>query len=455
MSKLKHKNGRLYGLLLLSLLGLTFSTCQQEAPLDAAQLATFSQLKQVHWNKVLTDVMVADIFTPPVCSRIYAYPNVAAYEVFAASSEEHPSLVGNLQDLTEVPAPKAGEVYYFPLSSMVAFATVARPLVYSMEKIDTAEQKYFVSIQEAGIPASVFDRSVAYGRQVGQHILDWANQDGYLERTALSQYVLQEKPGAWKPTPPDYMPAIEPNWNTLRTFVLDSVQQFPPLPPTTFATDEQSKFYRESMEVYTSTNNLNEERIAVAKFWDCNPNVSHTKGHLTFFDQKISPGGHWMSIAGIAIEKRNLSLQETAQVFALTSITLADAFISCWDEKYRSSLIRPETYINQYIDPDWEPILQTPAFPEYTSGHSVISSAAAVMLTDLLGDGFAFTDSTEVKYGLPMRQFDSFFAASEEAAISRLYGGIHYMPAIENGVSQGKKIGRFVSDKLEKYRTIK
>jgi len=134
---------------------------------------------------------------------------------------------------------------------------------------------------------------------------------------------------------------------------------------------------------------------------------------------------------------------------AMTTITLADAFISCWDEKYRSSLIRPETYINQHIDPNWKPVLQTPPFPEYTSGHSVISSAAAVMLTELMGDKISFVDSTEVEWGLPVRNFDSFEAAAQEAAISRLYGGIHYMPAIENGVAQGKEIGRFIVNKLK------
>jgi len=168
-----------------------------------------------------------------------------------------------------------------------------------------------------------------------------------------------------------------------------------------------------------------------------------------FYDQKISPGGHWVSIAGIAAKKAELSYKATAKVLALTAITLSDAFIACWDEKYRSSLIRPETYINKYMDKDWKPLLQTPAFPEHTSGHSVISSAAAVMLTKILGDNFSFIDSTEVRYGLPVRAFDSFYAAADEAAISRLYGGIHYMPAITDGVSQGKAVGNFVVEQLK------
>jgi hypothetical protein len=341
---------------------------------------------------------------------------------------------------------------YLPLASGVAFAKVGKDLVYGQDKMEEALQNYLTELKHiGGLPTDVFDRSVAYGEKVAAHILDWAGKDGYLERSALPQYVLQKEPGKWKPTPPDYMPAIEPHWNTLRTFVIENAEQFPPTPPTDFDTQRNSRFYKETMEVYEAVNNLNEEQLEIAKFWDCNPNVSHTKGHLIFFDQKISPGGHWVSIAGITIKKQQVDLMRSAQIFAMTTITLADAFISCWDEKYRSSLVRPETYINEHIDPDWKPVLQTPPFPEYTSGHSVISSAAAVMLTNLIGDNVSFQDSTEVQWGLPVREFTSFYDASDEAAISRLYGGIHYMPAIENGVTQGKIIGNYVVEELEEY----
>jgi hypothetical protein len=208
--------------------------------------------------------------------------------------------------------------------------------------------------------------------------------------------------------------------------------------------DKNSEFYKEVMEVYETVNELNEERTEIAKFWDCNPYVSTHKGHAMFAIKKITPGGHWIGITSIVTREVNADFMKTVETYAVVSISLADAFISCWDEKYRSNLIRPETVINQHIDEDWLPLLQTPPFPEYTSGHSVISSAAAIALTDLLGENFSFTDSTEVEYGLPVRKYESFLAASQEAAISRLYGGIHYMPAIENGVEQGKRVGNYV-----------
>jgi len=439
---------RFLGFLIGALLLMT--ACQKETT-NFVALDNYTKEQQIRWNKILTKVMVEDIFTPPVCSRIYAYPHIAAYEVLASNNASMPSFAGTLKDLEVIPTPPKDQDIYFPLASMVAFSNAAKPLVFTPEKIDDAETNYYQEIKDLGISKNVFDNSVAYGKKVANHIVNWSNQDGYLERTAMSQYVLSEEEGMWKPTPPDYMPAIEPHWNTIRPFVLKSADQFSPNTPTNFSKEKNSQFYAEAMEVVNAVKENDAERLEIAKFWDCNPNVSHTKGHLMFFDQKISPGGHWMSIAGIASKKKNFSNTETARIFALTSITLADAFISCWDEKYRSSLIRPETYINENIDPAWKPVLQTPPFPEHTSGHSVISSAAAEMLTALLGDNFAFTDSSEVEYGLPTRDFTSFKNAAEEAAISRLYGGIHYRPAIEYGVAQGKRIGDFMIESLSKY----
>ena len=161
-----------------------------------------------------------------------------------------------------------------------------------------------------------------------------------------------------------------------------------------------------------------------------------------------------MNINRLACQKAGLSPKQSAEAYACLAITIADAFISCWDEKYRSLVIRPETYINKYIDGEWLPLLQTPPFPEYTSGHSVLSSASAVMMTKLFGDNFSFADSTEVEFGIPVRHFTSFKQAAQEAAISRFYGGIHYMPSINNGLDEGQKIGLFVISKLKTKKSF-
>ncbi|MGK7397774.1 MAG: vanadium-dependent haloperoxidase [Candidatus Cyclobacteriaceae bacterium M3_2C_046] len=418
------------------------------SPHNEAQLDEFSRDQINVWNKHLTDVIIADIFTPPVASRIYAYTNIAAYEALVPEHPEFKSYQGQLAGMSNFPQAEQDKNYYFPVSSIIAFSRVGQHLVYNQEAVQEKENAYLEKIREIGIDGKILQNSIEYGEQIAQFVIDWAKKDGYIERQSLPRYTLLDDPGKWVPTPPDYMPGIEPHWSKIRPFVLDSANQFIPPPPTPFDSTENSAFYKECMDVYETVNQLNEDQVEIAKFWDCNPNISFTKGHVMFYHQQISPGGHWIMIASIASRQENLDLMQRAEMFSVTSIALADAFISCWDEKYRSSLIRPETYIYRYIDKDWKPILQTPAFPEYTSGHSVISAAAATALTNLLGDSFAFTDSSEVEYGLPAREYKSFREASQEAAISRLYGGIHYRPAIDNGVEQGNKVGNFVLNSI-------
>jgi hypothetical protein len=248
------------------------------------------------------------------------------------------------------------------------------------------------------------------------------------------------------------MKAIEPNWNKLRPFLIQSAQQFKPLRPTPFSSDKKSRFFQEASQVREAGLKLTPEQIEISNFWDCNPFKMNINGHVMYATKKISPGGHWINITRLACKKVNADLVRSAEAYACISITLADCFISCWDEKYRSNVIRPETYINQYIDANWTPLLQTPPFPEYTSGHSVVSTASAIILTKLFGDKFSFADSTELEFDIPVRQFKSFKNAAEEAAISRFYGGIHYMPSIKNGMKEGNEIGNFIARKLRTRR---
>jgi hypothetical protein len=402
--------------------------------------------------KKLTDVIVYDIFSPPVASRIYAYSSIAAYEVIRNDYPEYKSLVGQLNGLVKIPAPDPKLDYCFPLASTHALLTVGRALTFAEDSINMFLEKLNSEFDKIGVPTRVIKHSLEYGVRVADHIIEWSAKDNYKQTRTYPRFaVTEEDPSRWLPTPPDYMDGIEPAWSTIRTFALDSATQFIPPAPTEYNMTEGSQFYSELMEVYDAVNNLNQEQTEIAQFWDCNPYVSHHKGHAMFATKKVTPGGHWMGIAAIASRKDSADIMRSSLTYAYTSIALADAFISCWDEKYRSNLIRPVTLINQHIDERWEPLLQTPPFPEYTSGHSVISGAAAIMLTHLYGDNFAFEDTTEMEYGLPQRNYDSFIEASEEAAISRLYGGIHYMPAIINGVNQGRSVGRYVANKL-KYK---
>ncbi len=408
--------------------------------------------------KRLTDVIVHDIFSPPVASRIYVYPSIAAYEVMVHGNSRYRSLAGQLTELEPGPRPEEGQAYCYPLAAVQAFLRVGKALIFSEEKIEAFEKEIMAEFEAIGMPGDVYERSVAYGNAMSEHVLAWADGDMYKETRTFPKFSITHDPARWQPTPPDYMDGIEPHWDKMRTLVIESADQFVPPPPTEFSTEPESRFMKETHEVYTAVevpdSNEREERIAIAKFWDCNPYVSHHTGHVMFATKKITPGGHWIGITAIACREGEADFMETVEAYTLTAIALYDAFISCWDEKYRSKLVRPETVINRYIDEDWLPVLQTPPFPEHTSGHSVISRAAAVALTSLFGDPFPFRDTTEEEYGLPVRNFNSFYEASEEAAVSRLYGGIHYRPAIDYGVAQGEKVGKYVVNQLELRRRV-
>ncbi|MDX1939468.1 MAG: vanadium-dependent haloperoxidase [Saprospiraceae bacterium] len=398
--------------------------------------------------KQLTDIIVHDIFSPPIASRIYAYSSIAAYEAAVPGYPEYQSLAGQLNELTPAPKPEAGQEYCYPLASVHAMLKVGKALIFSEDTMELFSERIHREFKDLSIPKDVYERSVAYGDAVADHILAWSAKDHYKETRSFPKYTITNDPSKWQPTPPAYMDGIEPSWNALRAFVLDSSQQFVPLRPTAFSTDKNSQFYKEAMEVYNALRIESAEELkarkAIASFWDCNPYVVNQVGHVMYASKKITPGGHWINITRIVSTQAKADFIKTLSAYALTSVALADGFISCWDEKYRSQLVRPETYINRYIDEEWLPLLQTPPFPEYTSGHSVISRAAATVLTSIFGENFAFVDDSEEEFDLPARSFTSFFHASDEAALSRLYGGIHYRPAIDNGVAQGYEVGKWV-----------
>lgn len=426
---------------------LFFFGCNSEQNDAAINEYTYNQIS--HWNKVLNKVIVNDIFTPPVASRIFAYTNIAAYEVLCKADSSSKSFHSLLNDMPEIPNPNPSKSCNLEVASVIAFSTVSQNLVYAKNDIKTEENIFLKKLEEIGLEEETLNNSIEYGRMVGEKIISWAGEDGYKERASLPGYQVKlDDPSAWKPTPPGYADAIEPNWYSLRPFVLSSANQFEPEPPTPFDTSSTSDFYKETQEVYKAVKNLNEEHIEIARFWNCNPNISHTQGHIMYFRQQMSPGAHWMLIGSDVVRKENLEPLKASKTLAILGLSIADSFISCWQSKFQYSVIRPETYINLYIDPDWQPILQTPPFPEYTSGHSVASSTAATILTELFGENYKFIDSSEVAYGLPNRKYSSFREASNEAAISRLYGGIHYLPSINNGITQGNNVGFYIVKEL-------
>jgi hypothetical protein len=245
------------------------------------------------------------------------------------------------------------------------------------------------------------------------------------------EYALTTGPAHWVPTSlisQQQLPLL-PKWGANRTFAMPSGKTCGLPAPPGYSEEKASPFYVEALEVRDTVMTLSPEQRAIARFWSDDPMLSPT------------PPGHWMSIALQILDQDKTDLEKSVDLLARLGISLADAFIGCWDAKFQYNLIRPVTYIRRVIDPRWEPLLITPPFPEYPSGHSTQSGAAATVLTRLFGEDFSFEDKTREGDGVKPRKFPSFWAAANEAGISRLYGGIHFRSAIEQGLQQGRCIG--------------
>jgi hypothetical protein len=393
----------------------------------------------------LSEVMLHDVAAPVAASRFYAYAMLGAYETTHYGTGRLVNLNEKLNANPEIQPPVLPKNFNVSLTSNYALLHVGRFIMPSgsmLEEKQKALVTYFKKKKKLS-EADIKD-NIRYAEEIATSVLAYARTDGYNKLSTYTRYSPTKKEGYWYPTPPEYMSAVEPQWKTIRAFFLDSAKQFAPPPPVAYSKDSTSTFYKLMMEVYEAKNNITKEQLAIANFWDCNPFAVDYSGHMAIGLKKISPAGHWMGITSIACKKADISLDSAILIHSMVALTLHDAFISCWQEKYFSDRIRPESAINILIDPSWRPVLQTPPFPEYTSGHSVASSSVAVVLTYLLGDNFNFLDTSEMYFGIPAREFKSFYQAAEEAAISRLYGGIHFRDACENGAVQGKQIGQFI-----------
>jgi hypothetical protein len=407
----------------------------------------------------MTDIMVHDVTNPPLASRFFAYACLAGYEVVSQektlqqpvsqTSNEYRSMHGVLKEYPLIEKPADPATYSPSLASILAMLETAKKMQPSGNLLDTYEQALLDSLKNEGFSQQVLDGSLQYAKQVSTQILAYAKKDQYNKISNFPRYTPLNIEGSWYPTPPGYFAPVEPYFNTVRSFTLDSCTQFKPAPPAAFSTSKNSAFYKLMYECYKEGANLPKEHQEIAAFWDCNPFALQDNGHMMVGMKKISPGAHWLGITGIACQQAKLDFARTMKVHTVVSLGLMDGFISCWDEKFRSNRIRPETAIRKYIDVAWKPLLQTPPFPEYLSGHSTISSASAVILTHYLGDNFNYTDTVEERYGLPARKFNSFQEAAIEAGLSRFYGGIHFMDAIDNGRSQGLQVGEWVINKIE------
>jgi PAP2 superfamily len=399
--------------------------------------------------KELNNVVLQNNFPPMIASRNYVYASVAAYECVAAMDKNYQSLAGQIKHMPALVLPDTKNAN-MELAAMLAFCKTGQAVTFSDGIIDDYMASLKKMADSTGMPSSTVNASQLLADSVSAQILRWSKGDNYARLRSAPKYTVTQEEGRWVPTPPAYTQALEPHWREMRPMVMDSAAQFaPPPPPPYNIQNKNSPYYKALIQVKNTGDSLTEEQKHIADFWDDNPGKMNVVGHVMFVTKKFSPPGHWMNIVGIAAQKAKADFAATVCAYAKTAIALYDGFISCWDEKYRSNYVRPETVIAKYINPDWRPYIQTPPFPSYTSGHSTISAAAAEVMTEQFGPNLSFTDTSLLEFGIKNRNIPSFRAAAQEASISRLYGGIHYQFDLDAGNKAGTQLGQWVVGRLQ------
>ncbi|HEX6884703.1 MAG TPA: vanadium-dependent haloperoxidase [Planctomycetota bacterium] len=432
-------------LLCITLAVATGSACRDSSNGSAptsTPVSSFDSGLARDWFGQLVTAIDTENLNPPEASRRIGYAGVAFYEALVGGMPGHNSLGGQLNDLGSLPAPPAGLISWpaaanAAVSQVLAavFATASAPTLQAFADLEAQIEADLATT----VDAATLDRSIQHGQAIAMAITDWIAGDEYAQWNDCA-FTPPVGEGLWEPTPPAFVPnPLEPCWGNLRPFALLFSAECAPLSHPPFSKSAGSAFANEAQEVYDVGNNLTPEQMDIALFW------ADGGGTLT-------PPGHWVSITNQVLAQEDLALDVAAEAYARVGIAVADAFIACWEIKFHFNLLRPVTYIQDpagpIADAGWTSSIGTPPFAEYTSGHSTQSGAASLVLRDLLGD-VPFTDHTHDGAGLAARSFDSFTEAADEAAISRLYGGIHFRAAIERGIEQGECIGRVILDNVQ------
>ena len=410
--------------------------------LTSAQAASTETVLASWYHLTLNLVRHTATYSPPVASRAFAYVGITAFEATASGDAHLQSLVGQLNGLESLPKREGGKTYDEAVVLNAAMDAAISDFFSntgpSGQHALAAQSKVMKTDVAKSLPLDVVARSNAYGRALEKAILAWSKADGGAKITNLgfpTKYDLNKANGHWVPTS-EYQiqqTPLLPDWGKNRTFAMPQGATCGLPPPVAYSDDQTSDYLKQAQEVYEVKNAVTLEQKTIAKFWSDDPGLSWT------------PPGHWIGIVLDIAARDKLPTSKTTAALARLGVAVADGFIGCWHEKYVYDSIRPVTVIRKYIDPKWETLLITPPFPEYPSGHSTQSASAAMALTTALGDNFAFDDATHERDGLGVRHFKSFWDAANEAGISRMYGGIHFRAAIEQGLEQGRCIGKYAA----------
>ncbi len=386
-------------------------------------------------------------FSPPVAARALGYMGLTLYESVVPGMPDRISLAGQLNELSSLPQTQPDEPLHWPTVANASLATMTRMMFSNASaenkaRIDLLERslplKYSQDFDPSAVSAEITNRSETYGKLMAMALMTWARTDGGHEawgplRRNQQNYVPPSGDGKWSATPPAFAAPLLPKWGEVRPFVLKTASECPAPPPPDYSEVPGSAFYKQAAEVHSLSLQTTQEQRQYALYWSDDPGKTPT------------PAGHWTFIANDLLKLNKVDLAKAAQTLVGLNMAMADAFIAAWHTKYTLNLLRPVTYIQLGIDSNWVPtLMHTPPFPDYPSGHSVQSSAAAAVMSAAFGANTRFIDNTHNDRGWGPRTFATFAAAADEAALSRLYAGIHFRAAVVGGQVQGRCVAQKV-----------
>ncbi len=443
-------------LLLLGLFFLPFS-CQDTVG-DSDEYVALNRKaadydgKLVHeWMQLGAQMLRDNFLYGPHAARMYGYLGITAWESVYIGIPGAKSLAGQINDYPEAASVDINEEYDWGVVLCHAMETVFPVLVDNFTPAQRGQVDVLADLQEdammkKGISEEIRINSADLGTRIGLKIVERIRRDGRdVIRNIVPTIPTRDAahPWYWDPNTLGQAP-VEPMWGTVRTFVIDNAQACEAPAPFPYSEAAGSAFYQEALEVY------NVERTpqnrAIAYHWDNGPG------------RTCSPACHWINIAAQLLQERNANLADCAKAYVYTGITAADAFSASWFLKYKYFLLRPITYIQEVLDPNWLPLIGTPPYPDYSSGSSTIGGAVPQVLVPIFGD-VSFTDRTHLgsplytpeggPFVLPERAFTSLVKAGEEQALSRILGGVHFRRACDEGLKSGRCIGSTVLARID------
>lgn len=437
-------------------------SCQQDDDIpiivESPGTAQYSHKIPLTWNQLFLEFeRYSPGYRPPVSARNHAYINFMAYEAVVHGSRGRYNSLAHFFDNLTIENPEPNVEYNWEIVLNAAYARgfeLFFPVAPSQQQFQLLDISHALrsELQSRSEP-EVYQRSTEYGRKVAETIYDWSQEDhwgheAYL-RNSDPKYIPPFGQELWKPTYPDFLPALLPHWGKVRTFAALSTDKSPP--PPQFSTHPSSRLYSEAMETRNLVNSIKAgertEDYWIAEFWsdDC-PILTST------------PAGRWVSISNQLVGIERLNMMETVALYAKVGMALSDAGVRCWGEKYEYNCLRPIDYIREYMeDPTWNTVMcpdgsggyYTPNFPSYPSGHATFGAAASVVLSDVFGDEYNFTDRTHegrTEFRGAPRTFQSFEEMAAENAYSRVPLGVHIQADSDAGLNLGQIVGQRVID---------